>query len=576
MAGSAVIGALRVNLGIDSADFDRGLKSATVKLGLIGGAAIAAGQMLGDALGRAIRNVATAIPNMINQFDDLSKLSQKIGVPIDDLSRLKYAADLSGVSLDGLSTAFSILSRNMSKSASNAGGHAADAFTQLGVSVKNADGTLRSSTDVFNDVVTKFSGMEDGAQKTALAMQIFGKSGKDLIPLLNSGADGLAALTAEADKFGLTIDANTGKAAEAFNDNLTRLGAIFQGLITKVTAAMLPTFQTLSEAFVAVAKNADTLDFGVSILTTTLKALVTGGIIVGEVFKTIGKTVAAVGTAIGLTAKGEYSTAFEVLKAGVKEVDANFTASADLIKKVWTDSVDSVLSIPVHKISPVIVDQQAAKDFEDTQKRLMEEGKQVFEATRTPAEQLALQFQHLNELLAAGAIDWDTYQRAVKQAQDEFDPMAQAAKQAGETIENAFTSAFDSLIDGTFNAQDAIRSLLKDLLKLAVNSAFKSLAGSFGSLFGGSIFGGGSLPLGMGGIGHNAQGTDNWSGGPTWVGEDGPEIVDLPRGTRVTPNTGPTINVAFNGITDMASFQKSRAQITTTIARAAAGAGRYR
>jgi hypothetical protein len=398
--------------------------------------------------------------------------------------------------------------------------------------------------------------------------------------LLNSGADGLAALTAEADRFGLTIDANTGKAAEAFNDNLTRLSAIFQGLITKVTAAMLPTFETLSEVFIAVAKNADTLDFGVSILTTTLKALVTGGVIVGEVFKAVGKTVAAVGTAIGLTAKGEYSTAFEVLKAGLKEVDSNFTASGELIKKIWTDSVDSVLSIPVHKISPVVVDTKAAKQFEDAQKRLMEEGKAVFEATRTPAEQLANQFAHLNDLLAAGAIDWDTYQRAVKQAQDQFDPMAQAAKQVGDTIESAFSSAFDSLVEGTFNARDAVRGLLKDLLKLALNNAFKALAGGFGNIFG-SMFGGGSVlpggsPLGLSGIGHNAQGTDYWSGGPTWVGENGPEIVDLPRGARVTPNgAGRPVTVVFNGVTDMASMQKSRAQITTTIARAVASGGRY-
>ncbi|PLU75843.1 hypothetical protein BMJ22_21050, partial [Sinorhizobium medicae] len=96
-------------------------------------------------------------------------------MPIEELSRLKYAADLSGVSIEGVANGFKKLSTNM---ADAAGGNktAAEVFTQLGVAATNADGSLRSSSAVLLDVADKFAAMEDGAQKTALAVQLFGRS----------------------------------------------------------------------------------------------------------------------------------------------------------------------------------------------------------------------------------------------------------------------------------------------------------------------------------------------------------------------------------------------------------------
>lgn len=253
MAGNAVIGALRVNLGIDTAAFDKGLQGAQGSLGKVGqmmkGAFVAAAA----AAVAAIAGIGLAIRGIINDADDLSKTASKIGIPIEELSRLKYAADLSGVSIGQLQTGVSRLSRNM-KDAAAGTGTGAKAFQQLGISVKGADGNLKSATEIMGEIGNRFATMPDGAEKTALAMELMGRSGADLIPLLNGGAAGLKALTDEADAFGLTISAETGRAAEAFNDNLARVGYAATGVATSLAAALLPAMVVVSEALVAMAR----------------------------------------------------------------------------------------------------------------------------------------------------------------------------------------------------------------------------------------------------------------------------------------------------------------------------------
>jgi hypothetical protein len=92
--------------------------------------------------------------------------------------------------------------------------------------------------------------MEDGAGKTALAMAIFGRSGADLIPMLNAGRDGLAQMTEEANRFGLTISTQTSKAAEGFNDNLTRISSVLTGLGNKIAERSAPAMKDLTDRFI--------------------------------------------------------------------------------------------------------------------------------------------------------------------------------------------------------------------------------------------------------------------------------------------------------------------------------------
>lgn len=113
-------------------------------------------------------------------------------------------------------------------------------------------------------------------------------------------------------------------------------------------------------------------------------------------------------------------------------------------------------------------------------------------------------------------------------ARDSLNKVNSASQQLGSALSTAFS---DAVVDGK-NLNDVVSSLLKTLEKAALNSVFASI---FNAPTGGGLS---PFAAGLGsllGIGRNAGGTDNWRGGPTWVGENGPEIANLPAGSQVTP-----------------------------------------
>lgn len=256
MASNATIGALRVTLGADTAAFDKGLKSAESSLSRFAKnvGTIAAGVGLERALEKTVEALVGGLKHAFTAIDELGKTSQKIGVPIEELSKMSLAAELSGVSMEGLSKGMGKLAQAMFSSTKSATEPAAEAFKRLGISAVDAGGNLRPAGDVMADLAGKFSEMNNGAAKTALAMQLFGKSGKDLIPLLNSGKDGLKEAAAEAEAFGLVISQRTFVAVEQFNDNLTRLGKISKGVANTVVAEVAPVFALLTTRMVQNAK----------------------------------------------------------------------------------------------------------------------------------------------------------------------------------------------------------------------------------------------------------------------------------------------------------------------------------
>jgi TP901 family phage tail tape measure protein len=206
------------------------------------------------AMGAMGAGLALAIKGQLNAADEMGKAAQKFGVPVEALSRLKYAADLSDVAFETLGAGLKKLSTNM-VAAANGGKSQTAMFAALGVEVVDAEGKLRGTEAVLQDVAAQFASMPDGAEKTALAVKLFGKAGAEMIPLLNAGKTGLQAMAEEATKLGIVISADTAKSAENFNDNLTRLKGAMSGLVVQITAALAPTLEKLSGWAVEVTKN---------------------------------------------------------------------------------------------------------------------------------------------------------------------------------------------------------------------------------------------------------------------------------------------------------------------------------
>ncbi|MHC2533361.1 phage tail tape measure protein [Bradyrhizobium diazoefficiens] len=409
MAGGAVIGALRVVLGADTAALDKGLKDSQSGLAAFGSAVATGMAAAAAAVVAAGVAIGLALQHTIDDADKLSKTSAKLGVPIEQLSALAYAADLSDVSFDALSKSVGKLSKNMTEAAAKPTSEAANAFRALGISVTDSNGRLKSSDDVLGDVADKFSGLKDGAGKTAVSMAIFGKTGADLIPMLNDGRDGLKEMKDEAEKFGLIIDSKTGKAAEDFNDNLTRLKAIWTGLITQSMTQVLPSMVEISNAMVESAKNSGFLSTALTVVSTAMKALVTSGVIVGAVFKSLSEYIATVSAAISLVLKGEFTSAFDKVKGGVAGVEETAKTTFGVIEKLWTgaqtgadasaESTDKASKAQKDFNFSAMGGKNAVDQFIDSQKKSLESQNaeiQTFGKLAGEKEALKIQLQALS------------------------------------------------------------------------------------------------------------------------------------------------------------------------------------
>ena len=334
-AGNAIIGALRAVLGIDTAQFEDGLKSAASQLSGFG-ATVAKG-MAGAAAAAAAAGVAigVAVQKTIDDMDKLSKTSQKLGIPVEQLSALAYAADLSDVSFEALSKSVGKLSKAMVESAAKPTSEAANAFRSLGVSVTDSSGKLKSSEVVMGDIAEAFSGLKDGAGKTAVAMALFGKSGADLIPLLNGGRDGLKDMNEEAAQFGAVVSTKAAKQAEAFNDNMTRLGYAVKGVVVQVASQLLPVLVDISNKMVDSAKNSGVLSAAVDILASSMKALVTSGVLVSATMQAAADALSIIWGGLARLIKGDVAGAFELLKTKSADIVTTATSTLSTIDGIW-------------------------------------------------------------------------------------------------------------------------------------------------------------------------------------------------------------------------------------------------
>lgn len=253
---SGSLGGLVVSLTAETAQFtaalDRASYTSRKNFADISSYAKTAAGSLAALYG--VGSIAGFVKQQIDLADSTGKMAQKVGISVEELSKLQYAAKLADVDTAQLQVGLVKLSRGMVEAA-NGTGQAQNAFAALGVNIKNADGSLKSSGDVLNDVAGKFAQYEDGANKTALAVQLFGKAGADLIPLLNAGAEGIKQSADELERFGGVITTAAAKNAELFNDNLERLATVGSALGKSIANEVMPYLNQLSTEFLVARSN---------------------------------------------------------------------------------------------------------------------------------------------------------------------------------------------------------------------------------------------------------------------------------------------------------------------------------
>jgi hypothetical protein len=294
---------LIVNLTLESASFRKEVEASRRDVERLGDQITSSFRTMASVVGISLGALSAGaisgfVKGIVNSADEINKLSQKIGVSVEDLSTLQHALKLSDVPVETFTTGIGLLSKalaGMADEQENKG--AALALQALGIKARDASGNLRPVVDVLLDISSKFQSFEDGVGKTNIALQLFGRSGKELIPFLNQGAAGIKKMQEEARAMGLEISGDTAQSAENFNDSLTRIEDRAVGLSREFLEGLVPALDAVSNSFNQAAGSGDGF------------------------FKTLGKNVglygtgAALGLASALLSLRRASTKDEELKA---------------------------------------------------------------------------------------------------------------------------------------------------------------------------------------------------------------------------------------------------------------------
>lgn len=205
------------------------------------------GQLALFSMARGAINTLTGMASAAAEnVDQLSKLSRRLGMTYGELAGFKLAGDLAGVGIETIGAAMTKADVAMQRAA---GGSktAQAAFATLGLTAERLQGM--SSADRFEEIATAISRLPTSAERAAAAVALFGRSGAQLLPLFEGGADGIRKARQEAQAFGLALTNAQGQNVENMNDSFTRVYSAIQGIVQQVTAHLAPAITAIATQF---------------------------------------------------------------------------------------------------------------------------------------------------------------------------------------------------------------------------------------------------------------------------------------------------------------------------------------
>jgi Phage-related minor tail protein/Lambda phage tail tape-measure protein (Tape_meas_lam_C) len=259
--------------------------SAAQSLAKMGGGMSALAIGGGVAIGALAAIEAASIGLTIHTAEAAARMlvmSQTTGVSVEALSGLAFVAKQSGVEAEVMENGLTKLNKAIFAAGTAAPG-TVNAFTRLHIAVRDSNGEFRDTQDVFRDIAEKFAGMEDGPVKGALAIQLFGRAGAALIPILNQGKDGIDEFIKTAQALGIVLDTETAEAAHKFEQSLNTIKAAGDGVSLQLTKALLPALQQVASALTEGLKDKSS---GFTLFIEGIATLTKGTIAVLETFWT--------------------------------------------------------------------------------------------------------------------------------------------------------------------------------------------------------------------------------------------------------------------------------------------------
>lgn len=240
--GNGELGEAKLKLSTDSGPLDGGMGKARKSVGV----AL-------TAMGAAVVGFAAlSIKSFADTGDQIQKMALRTGFSTEALSELRFAAEQSGTTLEGLEVGI----RRMASTIDDAKqglSTAVYAFDQLGLRVEDLEGM--SPEQAFETLALAIADVPDELTKAALATDIFGRSGTQLLPLLADGSEGIERLRQEARDLGIVFDQDAANAAAEFKDNMNSLSKSFDSVKFGIAQALLPALKPLIEGLTEIVVN---------------------------------------------------------------------------------------------------------------------------------------------------------------------------------------------------------------------------------------------------------------------------------------------------------------------------------
>lgn len=391
---------------------------------------------------------------------DMYDMARGAGIGVEAFQKLAYAGRMSGVETEKLSASLVKFDRMVAEAT---GGNKTymQTFEDLGIKIKDSAGNLRQPNEIFEDVADIFHNTEDGIGKTALAVELFGKSGADLIPMLNDGKAGLKAFYAEAERLGLALSNEMIAKGDAFSDQLENIGEQVKGVKLQLGAALIP---ALSAATEKISKVIDKITKWVQ-ENPELAATI------GNIAMTTGKWIAILGTA----AIAIGSVAFIILQ---------FRKAF----RAMSDAVTIGISIFKNIKNTFLVVDKAMKGYTKTQK-LATVATKLFNKALKANPILTI----ISLIIALGAVvysvikNWDKIAAWFKKLWDAIVGIFKAAWEAIKKVWSSVTGWFSNLWGGIKAGAGKAWEGIKNTINKAregVQKAWGSVKGWFSNLWG--------------------------------------------------------------------------------------------
>lgn len=391
---------------------------------------------------------------------DMYDMARGAGIGVEAFQKLAYAGRMSGVETEKLSASLVKFDRMVAEAT---GGNKTymQTFEDLGIKIKDSAGNLRQPNEIFEDVADIFHNTEDGIGKTALAVELFGKSGADLIPMLNDGKAGLKAFYAEAERLGLALSNEMIAKGDAFSDQLENIGEQVKGVKLQLGAALIP---ALSAATEKISKVIDKITKWVQ-ENPELAATI------GNIAMTTGKWIAILGTA----AFAIGSVAFIILQ---------FRKAF----RAMSDAVTIGISIFKNIKNTFLVVDKAMKGYTKTQK-LATVATKLFNKALKANPILTI----ISLIIALGAVvysvikNWDKIAAWFKKLWDAivgiFKAAWEAIKKVWSTVTGWFSNLWGGIKAGAGKAWEGIKNTINKARE-GVQKAWGSVKGWFSNLWG--------------------------------------------------------------------------------------------